>query len=49
MKLLSTIYACIETLNVIHHGSHPLHDSHEGNLPWETNEYSDLQDHILLP
>ncbi len=49
MKLLSTIKTCIYALNLIHQGPHPLHDFHERNLPWETNKYSDLQDHILLP
>ena len=40
MKLLSTIYAYSEDLNVMHQGSHPLHDFHERNLPWGTKTIS---------
>ncbi len=39
MKLLSTIYACSEDLNVIHRGFHPLHDFYERNLPWGTKNH----------
>ena len=28
------------SVNVIHQGSHPLHDFHERNLPWENGKYS---------